>query len=615
MKLSIYITIYFRVVISITALKLHSKLDPLCNAVSSVLNKIDGAMQPLSFISFSTKLTSCIKSNSPSFIKTKCPTGVNIIGKSSIILADDPNIIRNINLSCINHHGYHIVILNTPMDISELAVVFWSKKLINVNFLHFNNVRVALQTYFPFNKKSCNDTELVTINEFNDATGAWATNEFFPEKLKNFHRCPIKVTTHKNVVPYIVREEMGNGKSVLRGRVIEIVNAFSQSLNFTAVVDYESSISSWENCIKKVKNHEADIFIGNLFLELPRAKAMDYSVPIFFEYVKFVVPPGRRFSEVEKLFRAFDLSTWICTLLLFLSAFVVVAVLSYRSRPYKVYAFGRGFHNATMNLFAIILGNSQSSLPTHNFPRIILTSFVLVCLIIRTLYQGSLFNFLQSDAEVKEVQSINEMMDKQFTFYMLTLYANYLGSSEHTNVRWLIFFNDIINKKLCLIMNFTLCYRKAIVNLTDFDNILDKISDSNFKGALMHTSSLIIHKNGLKNKTYTNLFCKEYLMTVSIVAFLPKNFYLTEVINEKIGIFHSAGLIEIWDKRSGAKLVEPISEKSEKKPVSVKDLKGIFAIYLIACALSIFCFCVEKTVKIFKKQIAKIFKKKKSLTV
>lgn len=141
------------------------------------------------------------------------------------------------------------------------------------------------------------------------------------------------------------------------------------------------------------------------------------------------------------------------------------------------------------------------------------------------------------------------------------------------------------------------------LDITDFDDILEKLSDSNFKGTLTHTSSLIVFKNEQKGRKFTNLFCKEYLMTISMVAYLRKNFYLTEMVNEKIGFFHTAGLINIWDRMSTKIFkVSHINAADTRKPITLKNFKGVFMIYLIACLTSCIIFTIEITLHfLFKK--------------
>lgn len=127
---------------------------------------------------------------------------------------------------------------------------------------------------------------------------------------------------------------------------------------------------------------------------------------------------------------------------------------------------------------------------------------------------------------------------------------------------------------------------KKVVNLSDFDEILDKISDTNFKGSLMHTASLIEYKNSLENRKQS-IFCKQYLMTVAMVAYLRKNFYLTEIMNEKIGLFHAAGLIGFWDRRSKTSVVRPAKKNDGRQPITLKNLEGMFIAYLYVCGASV----------------------------
>lgn len=149
---------------------------------------------------------------------------------------------------------------------------------------------------------------------------------------------------------------------------------------------------------------------------------------------------------------------------------------------------------------------------------------------------------------------------------------------------------------------FNYCSRK-FVNLSDFDVLLEKISDANFMGALMHTGSLLMYNNGLKDRNFTNVFCKEDFMTISMVAYLPKNSYLTEVVNEKIGLFHNAGLIDIWDRRSQNTAHKRAEVDDSLKRLTVSDLRAIFMLYLMALPLSGVAFIGEILCEKVKRQI------------
>lgn len=67
-----------------------------------------------------------------------------------------------------------------------------------------------------------------------------------------------------------------------------------------------------------------------------------------------------------------------------------------------------------------IFGGAQEIEPRENFSRFLLMMFIIFCLVIRTLYTGSLYRFLQSDIHHSEVESIDEMIEKDFKFYVST---------------------------------------------------------------------------------------------------------------------------------------------------------------------------------------------------
>lgn len=120
----------------------------------------------------------------------------------------------------------------------------------------------------------------------------------------------------------------------------------------------------------------------------------------------------------------------------------------------------------------------------------------------------------------------------------------------------------------------------------------------------MHTSSLIQYKNEVKERNFTNVFCKEHLMIISMVGYLPKNFYLTEVVNEKIGLFHAAGLIDVWDRRNKKVTVSSTDVGDIRKAISLSDLRGIFIIFLIAATAGFFCFVGEVTLNPLLKNVS-----------
>lgn len=136
--------------------------------------------------------------------------------------------------------------------------------------------------------------------------------------------------------------------------------------------------------------------------------------------------------------------------------------------------------------------------------------------------------------------------------------------------------------------------RKKFIKITDFDEILEKISDPTCKCSLVHHTTIIKYKNSLPNRAKNqSIFCKEYLTSQMMVPYLRKNFYLTEIVNEKMQIFHAAGLIGAWDRLSKTRIQRPVDVDHDRKPISLKNLEFVFIVYLCACGIGVVCCFAE----------------------
>lgn len=137
----------------------------------------------------------------------------------------------------------------------------------------------------------------------------------------------------------------------------------------------------------------------------------------FYSSPQLYVPPGDLYTSFEKIILPFDIETWICILITFLLAFLLNLIiylpiiqiwLSYRTAA----------QSSTLNIFRIIFGIGQTKLPEKNFSRIILISFLLWCLVIRTAYQGKLFEFTTSAIRKPEMKTLKEVEERNIILYV-----------------------------------------------------------------------------------------------------------------------------------------------------------------------------------------------------
>jgi hypothetical protein len=130
--------------------------------------------------------------------------------------------------------------------------------------------------------------------------------------------------------------------------------------------------------------------------------------------VTFAVPPGVPLTDLERMFAAFDDETWVGIGLTFALAVIVIQIVNRMSRIVKDFVFGRNIRSPMLNLLDIFINGGQNRSPGRNFSRFILMLFVIWSLIFRTCYQSKMFENLNSDMRRKQVDSIEELLEKNF---------------------------------------------------------------------------------------------------------------------------------------------------------------------------------------------------------
>lgn len=95
-------------------------------------------------------------------------------------------------------------------------------------------------------------------------------------------------------------------------------------------------------------------------------------------------------------------------------------------------------------------------------------------------------------------------------------------------------------------------------------------------------------------QNYTFNVLKEYLFDVQIVNYFPKNFYLVEAMNDKIGILKAAGLVNLWmEKYIDKSYIKIKKEKARPRIMNIQQLFGGFQLLMIGIAISTLIFAVE----------------------
>ena len=291
--------------------------------------------------------------------------------------------------------------------------------------MDMKNGIINLMTFIPFNEVSCGNTTPVLINQFNKSTDNWNCEDFFPNKHKNFFHCPIRIVTYKST-PSVLVKYTTNQSYELSGFEIDIIENMSDIFNFS--IDYQLDRLGnygevFENgsnvgAIKMVMDSEVDMMTGGMFLTEIRSKYMSTSEFYETDPMVIVIPKGQPFSPLEKLFRPFNTVLWICLVATFILGACVISTINCQSIEIKNLVIGRQIRNPFMNFTIALVGGSQHVLPKRNFSRVLLMLFLLFCLVIRSLYVGGLYKFLQSEQSTDEISTLDEINKRELTVYM-----------------------------------------------------------------------------------------------------------------------------------------------------------------------------------------------------
>lgn len=118
----------------------------------------------------------------------------------------------------------------------------WSLYISNVHILTRTTVESAatLYTFYPYTQNHCELVKPILQNYFVNDSFVLADEKLFPEKFRNFHKCPLTLSTY-NLVPFMILTPQPNGSYHTDGIDGITFRVISQQLNFTPIVRLSST--------------------------------------------------------------------------------------------------------------------------------------------------------------------------------------------------------------------------------------------------------------------------------------------------------------------------------------------------------------------------------------
>lgn len=241
---------------------------------------------------------------------------------------------------------------------------------------------VHMLTFVWYSSEKCGVAQLVEVNIFDKSSSQWQHGSFNLDKFSNFHGCQLNFLFDGGMSEFWPLEVDNDNKAITKchGYSCAIVRDFSSALNYTFPMNmiYESK-TMWPEI-----PHDMLVFCDALMYRHIADPTLQNSVTRpFYHFEHFLAtPPGEEYNEDEKLLLPFDEPTWLLIGITFAAAFATI------------------------------------------FARYLLMLFILFSLVVRTAYQEKMFEFLQKEMRKPTVTSVDEMIDQNFTFYMLQTFKS-----------------------------------------------------------------------------------------------------------------------------------------------------------------------------------------------
>lgn len=277
-----------------------------------------------------------------------------------------------------------------------------------------------------FNGTECG-TEWKSINEFNGDSLTWKSKKFI-QKFENFYSCTVLGQVYTDFGwksflnlqnDFLERNQNIDGD---RGRKISesdnatVTLAGGIQADFLEIFESKFKIK-FKFMIRRKVNHDeipTDEFQLRLSANNGRKEdifAFQISYPLLIIRRSYIVTEGPSYTPMEKLYLPFDLVTWILIISTLLIGYLTILIVYQLPRDIQKFVFGAQIQSPSLNMTEIIFGIGLVAVPDRNFARFLFMNFILFMLVIRTAYQGKMFDFITTDVRKESPNTLEELLN------------------------------------------------------------------------------------------------------------------------------------------------------------------------------------------------------------
>lgn len=488
--------------------------------------------------------------------------------------------------------AYYIIICSNQnkCDENEMFQTIASFYMVNVMFLKTpsNGTDPLLFSYYPILPGKCNNNKPLQFN-MPTCTHGLCFKQLYPEKLKNFHKCPIVISTLEQP-PFMYLTNGVNGTLEPSGADGDVIKVLSEILNGTLVVRTPDG-DEWGH----FENNNWTGSFGDIFNK--RAHASLCSTPltpqlygnfqISYTYNSIDMVWAARLPSpkptYEKLLYPLKLQTRIALFALFVVVAIVHAIM--RTKVWKDFRAVLNIGPTKVSVFFyswfLFLGMPLSKLPTRGTLRTIIITWIWFSHVIRTAYQAALVSSLKLHFHEDYFENFNDVLKNKYPYGGLASLREYYYGDDGIFANW------------------------VYVRFSDASDVLDSLLNGSSNFVIALNKDYIIQYLMQYNGTRRVQIIPEKIVNFPAVLYFKKFSPVRAPISHVLSVMVEGGLIDMFYSRyleRGTYLFQ--SEATQTyKPLNISNVSSSLVILFVGWFLSMIYFFVEVLANTFEKKI------------
>ncbi|XP_013104477.2 uncharacterized protein LOC106085025 [Stomoxys calcitrans] len=496
----------------------------------------------------------------------------------NMIMVDSYDNLRRTNISKHNSlfdsEEYYIIFLQIRDTWMPLERELILQHCLDNYWLHCNlmtqnrHKEVLVHTYFPFQENNCYNTEPVLINKFDGER--YVNDVMFPDKLRNLHGCPLKLSTWE-VPPFIIYQP--NATETLSGLEMYILQSLRKDLNFTMIAEtVANGINLDTNRVEafELLNDRKTNITAGFFRRTAERDAIASPTYVTFNLpvVAVILRRQNEYQSLEVLTFPFDTTSW---LLLILSSLILMAINKIKRRPRRSYV-------NSWQIVEALLGMPSHEMPERLSLRATLMIWTLSTLILRSVYQSLLFYLYRTRFYREPPNSLSELAE-----------SGYRAVCTIRSEPVLDFIPQFMDKSLHLTVLNTTNEMEPLLYLETHpeENIV----------AISVADTVYYYVQKMLSLDNVFLILDFRINDQQVSYYVPKHSYLIDRFNKYILTFHQTGFLEYWRKMSlESYRVLSGSDGTEYENellIDMKQFMGFMSILLFMHSVALIVFILE----------------------